>query len=195
MCTDRFMRQRGVTLIEMIFFIVIVSVALAGLMQVFNLTTRDSADPMRRKQALMLAEAMMAEVQQAGFTYCDPTDANAGTAVDSAGCDDIPEEFGQVGKEPAGPRPYDNVNDYVSLPGVPTQAFGPVNGLLDVNLNPMDVKGYTADLTITPVELVPGIGDNSAGSAVLQITVVVTYDAGQSVRLDGYRLRYAPQFQ
>jgi MSHA pilin protein MshD len=192
MCTDRSRRQRGVTLIEMIFFIVIVSVALAGLMQVFNLVTRDSADPMRRKQALMLAEAMMAEVQQAGFTFCDPTDDNAATAADRAGCANtaLQEKFGP---EQPSLRPFDNVNDYVSGDGVPTQAFGPVNGLQDVNLNAIDVRGYTAELTIRPVPL-GDIGNTTVDSDVLQITVVVTYDAGQSVRLDGYRLRYAPQF-
>ncbi|MCE9569660.1 MAG: type II secretion system GspH family protein, partial [Rhodocyclales bacterium] len=42
-------RQHGLTLIELIVFIVIVSVALAGVLSVLNLTARSSADPMIRK--------------------------------------------------------------------------------------------------------------------------------------------------
>ena len=192
MSTKRPQRQRGVTLIEMIFFIVIVSVALAGLVQVFALATRDSADPVRRKQALMLAEAMMAEVQLAGFTFCDPTDVNAATAAAAADCA-IPEAFGQVGPEPAGTRPYDNVNDYVDAPNVAKEAFGPAGALTDVNGNTIDAKGFAVELTITPVQLA-GIGDTTPNSDVLQISVVVRYDEGQAIRLDAYRVRYAPQF-
>jgi MSHA pilin protein MshD len=183
--------QRGVTLIEMIFFIVIVSVALAGLIQVFAMVTRDSADPVRRKQALMLAESMMAEVQLAGITFCDPADENAATAAGPGDCT-IPEAFGQEGA--AGARPYDNVNDYVTAPNTPTEAFGTVNHLTDVNGNTIDAAGFSADVTVSPVAL-GGIGDTTPTSAVLQITVVVRYDEGQAIRLDGYRVRYAPQFQ
>ena len=189
MCTSPPRRQRGVTLIEMIFFIVIVSVALAGLVQVFALATRDSADPVRRKQALMLAESMLAEVQLAGFTFCDPTDENAATATGPADCA-IPEAFGQGGAEPVGARPYDNVNDYVDAPNVAKEAFGTVDNLTDVNGNHIDAKGFSAELTISPVQL-GGI----PATDVLQITVVVRYDEGQAIRLDGYRVRYAPQFQ
>ena len=53
MCTSR---QRGLSLIELIMFIVIVGSALAGVLSVLNFTTKSSADPMVRKQALAIAE-------------------------------------------------------------------------------------------------------------------------------------------
>lgn len=65
-------RQRGVTLIELIVFIVIVSVAVVGVLQALRMSSANSADPLRRKQALMIAEGLMEEVQLAKFTYCDP---------------------------------------------------------------------------------------------------------------------------
>ena len=49
-------KQRGVSLVELIMFIVIVSVALAGILLVFNVTTKGSADPLVHKQALAAAE-------------------------------------------------------------------------------------------------------------------------------------------
>jgi MSHA pilin protein MshD len=63
---------RGFSLIELIFFIVIVSVALAGILQVMQVTTQASADPMVRKQALALAESVLQEVLQKAYTDPDP---------------------------------------------------------------------------------------------------------------------------
>ena len=47
-------QQHGVTLVELVVFIVIVSVALAGVLKVLDITNRGSADPLIRKQALLL---------------------------------------------------------------------------------------------------------------------------------------------
>ena len=55
-------RQGGLTLIELIIFMVIVSVALVGVLSVLNVTVKSSADPVIRKQALALAEAMLDEI-------------------------------------------------------------------------------------------------------------------------------------
>lgn len=188
-------RQGGVTLIELIIFIVIIGVALAGLLQVLNFTTRNSADPVRQKQALMIAESLLEEVRLAGFTYCDPTDPKATLVASMAECD-IKEAFGQgVGGEPVGTRPYDNINDYVDEAGVAKAAFSNASGkLTDINGKVMDVDGYTATVTISPVAL-NGIGaaGTSADTDVLRITVEVAYD-GTKLALDAYRTRYAPGF-
>ena len=63
--------QCGLTLIELIVFIVIVSIGLVGVLSVLNATTRASADPVVRKQALAVAEAMMEEVLSKD--YQDPS--------------------------------------------------------------------------------------------------------------------------
>lgn len=186
-------RQDGVTLIELIMFIVIIGAALAGLLQVLNFTTKGSADPVRQKQALMIAEGLIEEVRLAGFTYCDPTDPKTAEATSAADCD-IKESFGQgSGGEPVGPRPYDNINDYVDEAGVAKAAFNNAGGeLADINGSAMDVTGYSAQVTIRPVAL-NGIGSSANDSDVLRITVEVAYD-GQKLALDAYRTRYAPTF-
>jgi MSHA pilin protein MshD len=199
-------RQRGVTLIEMILFMVIVGVALAGIVGVMALTTRQSADPVRRKQALILAEGLLEEVERANFSYCDPTDPRAATAADSHACT-IPEDWGQKGSEPAtSGRPYDNVNDYfVPDPQNPSAAnatFDAGGKLSDANA--LNLDGYSATVKITPVAIGPdtmqvGAASPSAGvstastadNEALQITVTISYD-DQTLTLDGYRTRYAP---
>ena len=60
--------QSGLTLIELIFFIVIVGGALAGVLSVLNVTTKSSADPLVRKTMLAIAQALMEEVQLIGST-------------------------------------------------------------------------------------------------------------------------------
>lgn len=55
-------RQAGITLIELVLYIVIVSVGIAGILSVMNVTTQHSADPMVRKQALAAAESLLEEI-------------------------------------------------------------------------------------------------------------------------------------
>jgi MSHA pilin protein MshD len=195
------LRQRGVTLVELILFIVIVGIALGGIITVMNLSTRGSADPVRRKQALIIAEGLLEEVELAKFSYCDPADPDASDASlrpNTAACQ-VPERWGQAAPEgggAAGGRPYDNVNDYVSAPRVWVAAFDDSAGVLrDANGDPIDVRGYSARLMITPESLGnivnPANVDTTADAEVLRITVQVSYD-GQAVTLDGYRTRYAP---
>lgn len=185
--------QRGVTLIELVMFIVIIGVALAGLLTVLNFTTRNSADPLRQKQAMMIAEGLLEEVSLAGFTFCDPTDPKTAEATSPADCD-IKESFGQgSGGEPVGLRPFDNINDYVDAAGVAKAAFSNAAGqLLDTNGKPMDLAGYSAQVTISPVVL-NGIGSTANDSDVLRITIEVSHD-DQTLKLDGYRTRYAPTY-
>lgn len=82
----RWGRQHGVTLIELIVFIVIVGVALTGMLTVLNLTARTGADPMIRKQMLAIAEGLMDEVAAQPFSWCDPDDPAAATAISAAAC-------------------------------------------------------------------------------------------------------------
>jgi MSHA pilin protein MshD len=198
------LRQHGVTMIELILFIVIVGVAVGGIITVMNLTTRGSVDPVRRKQALIIAEGLLEEVELAKFSYCDPSDPLADdetNTTSSASCAFAPEKWGQLAPEPsAAGRPYDNVNDYVTVPATLTAAFDNAAGqLADANGNALGVNGYTARLAISPASL-NGIGNdlasppnaaNTADADVLRITVTVTYE-GETVTLDGYRTRFAP---
>ena len=185
--------ERGVTLVELLVFIVVIGIALAALVHVLGLASVQSADPLRRKQALMLAEAMLEEVQLARFTYCDPTDDSARSAEEAGECASIPEAFGRAAPEPAGERPFDNINDYVAAAGTPTLAFNNAAGqLADVKGRAIPVNGYVVRLSVFP-EPLGGIASsgNSANVDVFRIRVTVEFD-GDSLVLDGYRTRYAP---
>jgi len=178
--SNKHSRQRGLTIIELIMFMVIVGVAAAGIMQVLNMANRNSADPIRRKQAMLIAEAYMEEVQLASFTACDPADANASTATiaaeaavatDTTRCA-AAATVEQWGPEADNARPFDNVNDYVPrtnppyVPGTPVRAFARTIGtqLVDTDVagNPLgngvagnSLAGITTTLALTPLSLGP----------------------------------------
>jgi MSHA pilin protein MshD len=197
MSTDlRHRQQRGLTLVELVIFIVIIGIAVAGVLSVMTYTGRNSADPQLRKQALAIAEGLLEEVQAARFTYCDPLDAVAETANSPGACSTTQEK---VGPESGNSRPYDNVNDYVSAFGVFQNAFNNAAGkLVDVAGNPMLTTGaYDATLMLTATD---GLNDIASDITpdnlkVLRISVNVSYNSGrESVMLEAYRTRYAPNF-
>jgi len=177
--------SRGSSLVELIMFIVIIGIAVAGVLGAMSLSTRASADPLIQKQALAIAEAYLEEVLAMPFTYCDPDDVDAATAtsatVGAGGCAATIEV---IGAEPGetrggGTTPYDNVNDYNSLAtGVPASIDGTaISGL----------SSYSVSVAVVAESL-----STVAAPASLRVTVTVTGPSSTSVRLDGYRTRYAP---
>ena len=172
-------RQRGMTLIELIVFMVIVSVALAGVLTVLNLTVRSSADPMIRKQMLAIAEGLLEEVTLRPFTWCDPDDPVAATANSAAACATSEAMGPEAGETRSGGILFDNVNDYNGLAGITTNITGA----------PMP-PGYTAAVTVAPSALGPAASLVPAAASLL-ITVTVSFN-NETLAIEGYRTRYAP---
>ena len=178
-------RQTGLTLIELIVFIVIVGVGVAGITLTYNTVVRRSADPMIRKQALSIAESLLLEIEQQPFTWCDPQDANVATATSAGGCA-TNNQSSLVGPSPGSETrgsntdPFDNVADYGGMTNVAASDIMGGNA----------VAGYTATVRITQAGGVAPFAGIPA-DAVLRIAVTVS-GPGETVTLVGYRLRYAP---
>lgn len=180
--------QRGLSLIELLVFIVVVGIAVTGVLSVYSLNARSSADPMVQKQVLAIAESLLEEVLAKPYTYCDPDDTNVETAQNASvgplGCAATPEAMGPEAGETrySNLTPFDNVNDYSGFP--------PMAGIVDLNGNPVPgLGGYTATVQVQPPPVpLPGI---PAGETLL-VTVTVTGPGNQGVSLSGYRTRYAP---
>jgi len=63
MSTERRRPARGFTLPEAILAIVVIGIGLAGLMLAFGMASRNSADPVLRKQMLAIAQELLEEIQ------------------------------------------------------------------------------------------------------------------------------------
>ena len=168
-------RQSGFTLIELVLFIVVVSVGLTGVLAAFNTVVRRSADPLATKQVLRVAEATMQEVLQKAYQN-DPTDA--GNASATVGCTPTTTPSCRP-NTPADRANYNDVDDYngyaqtgiMLLDGVT-----PVSGL----------TGYT--LTIAVDKAGATLGTLTAPN-VKKITVTVA-NGTQTITLAGYRTNY-----
>lgn len=73
-------RQHGVTLVELLVSIVIVSIAASGVLGVLSMTTAASADPMIRHQAAAIAEAYLEEIMLKPISDPDGVDGEAARA-------------------------------------------------------------------------------------------------------------------
>lgn len=179
--------QRGMTLIELIVFIVIVSVAVTGILAVFNVSVRASADPLIRKQMLAVAEAMMSEITLHPFTYCDPSDGNvrfANAADTAAGNCTTPASPPAAGGKTrySAATPFDNVGNY--------QGFTMTPDTRDLT-NTVSLAGFSVSVAVTEVGGGAGSLSGLAASAVLQIAVTVSHGA-DTLTLTGYRFRHSP---
>lgn len=113
--------ERGLSLIELIVFIVIVGVAVAGVLAVMNLTTAKSADPLIRKQVLAIAEGMLEEILLKDFA--NPPGGFSGAAT------------------PANRPLFDDVSDYNGYAST---------GVYDVTATPIPaLSGYNVSVAVT----------------------------------------------
>nr|WP_316639397.1 type II secretion system protein [uncultured Roseateles sp.] len=178
--------QRGLSLIELVIFIVVVSAALAGVLRVFLQAGASSANPQLQRQALAIAESLLQEVQLMPFTFCQAADANVETAtsatVGPGGCASLVENVGPEAGETRFATPqFDNVNDYNGYA---------MNGIVDItNTAVPGLAGYSASVTVAGTAL--GSITAASGDALL-ITVTVNGPSSTQVVLTGYRARYAP---
>lgn len=84
--------QRGFTLQELLVFIVVVAVGLAGILMVMDTSVKGSADPLVRKQTLAVAESLLEEILLK--SYDDPDDTPAVVESSRALWDDVSDYAG-----------------------------------------------------------------------------------------------------
>ncbi len=157
--------QRGLSLIELVVSIVIISVAVAGVLSVFTLNVRYSADPQRQQQAVELARAYLAEIL-ARPVY-NPAPGGASTCGN-----------------PGVPRvDYDYLLEYNGLANSPPQ---------DQAGATLPLSGYSVHVSVTcpggtkPTLGPPGLTVPTAKA--FRVDVTVTYGNGHRITLSGYKV-------
>ena len=151
---------RGFTLIELIIFIVVVGVGLAGIVSVMNTVVKSSADPMVRKQALAIAESLLEEIFLK--EYKDPNGGTNGVTTCTLASG-------------SNRSLWDDVCDYntYASTGITDVLGSPIAALSSYNIASVVVADST-DLT---------------GVAAKKVSVTVSGPAG-NISLSGYRSNY-----
>lgn len=104
---QKFRSQSGVSLIEMVVFIVVVSIALLALIKVYNQATINNVDPLVRVRALEAAQSKLDEILSLKFSDNTPT----GGVPACTACDDTPDAN------------MNDVDDYRSKSDVPYAGY------------------------------------------------------------------------
>lgn len=157
--------QCGLSLIELVISIVIISVALTGVLITMNRTVIASADPMIRTQVTSIAQSYLEEIMLR--EYQDP-------------------DGSEIGEDRSN---YDDVDDYHNLANngcLTTTASCPLGSCAcNQNGTPVEqLKGYTIQVTVT--------ADNMNFAALTPVTaqridVTVTHTSGITTTLTSYR--------
>jgi MSHA pilin protein MshD len=168
--SDRGNRQRGTTLVEVIIFVLIVSIAVVSVVSALSLAVRQSADPLLQRQTLAIGESLIQEIDSQPYAQKDPYNP---TGPD----DSIGPEAGET--RAGSPLPFDNPNDYSGYTetGIVAPDGSAVAGL----------GTYSAGVVATQ----QAMGNVPAADGLL-VVVTATGPDGQSITLTSFRARYAP---
>lgn len=154
--------QGGITLVELIIFIVIVGVGIAGILAVMNVTVRSSADPVVYKQSVAMAEAILEEVMAKDYTpnatYPQPA---AATCPNRLLADDVDD--------------YANCNGTAFIAGSSTLGATSITAL----------SGYEARVAVEAPAALGGVTMKR-----ITVTVTVTGSGNRSFALTAYKAGY-----
>lgn len=139
--------NKGVTLIELIVAMVVISVALVGVLSVINFTTLHSADPVLRHQSLAIAEAYMEEI--ALKNYSDPDSDGEGSRNLYDDVDDYADLLDNGATDQNG-NAISGLENYQVSVSVTAQSFGPVGAQIDgqrITVTVIDPAGESLSLS------------------------------------------------
>jgi len=160
--------QRGVTLIEVLVCVLIISAALAAIVNLLAVSAGNSGDPLIRRQSLAIGQALIQEIDTMPFSATDPrTGAAEGWSP----------EAGET--RSSATTPFDDPRDYTgySENGIVTPGGTAIAGL----------SQYSASVTVSQ----QAMGNIPAASGAL-VAVTVTAPGGESFTMYSFRAMYAP---
>ncbi|BCE02130.1 type IV pilus modification PilV family protein [Marinicellulosiphila megalodicopiae] len=157
--------QIGVTLIELVISMVILSIMIVAMFEAMASISKSNADPMLRAQSLSIAQSYLEEIQSKAFL--DPT-TNSWCGVS------MPTDSSRSSR-----ARFDDICDYQSLPDTVVRNLN--NTAIASLANYQVTVSITADASVD-LEGLLGTANDSA-----LITVNVTSADNQSVQLNVYR--------
>ena len=156
-------KQRGVTLVELVISIVVLSIAMVALMNAFSVSMSSSGDPLWRNKTLKLAQLYLDEIL--AKRYDENTPLGGLPFVVSPSCSGLGPDSGEANR-----ADFDDVDDYHDpVAKVPVSLTGSLDASYD---------NYTVAITVecddnTVVGALDSAGSISAAQAK-KISVTIT---------------------
>lgn len=164
-------RQRGVTLVELIISIVIISIAMIAVLNAFSLSVSHSADPLWQNKSLKLAQLYLDEIL--AKNYDDATPLGGIPPVASPGCGSLGDEAGESRAT------YDDVDDYHGITDSPPVSL--VGGI-DASYN-----AYSVSVSVSCDGSTVGASGNSHAK---KIVVTITPPGQSALAFAAYKGNY-----
>jgi MSHA pilin protein MshD len=155
-------KQQGVTLVELVISIVIISIAMVAMMSSFSLSMSHSADPLWRNKALKLGQLYLDEILAKKYAELSPIGGLPFVESSDSGCANL----GPDGTETR--ATYDDVDDYHGITdSVPTSLTAPLDSSYD---------DYRIDITVAcdgddVGALAEAGGDDNSHAKIITVTV------------------------
>ena len=159
-------RAAGFTLFEIIVFIVVISVAFAGIATLYAYSVRGSSDPLVQKQAIAVAESMMDEILLLPF----PSGGNscgAAPSQDRTLCDDV--------------------SDYQ---GYDTSLQTPTGIKTVLGTSIAELSAYNVQVAVAANTAFTAASPNVPAADSKRITVTATGPNGITFTLEGWKFSY-----
>ena len=154
------LKQQGVSLVELILAIVIVSIALGALMQNWSEQIRHSSDPLLQRKSLKLAQLYGDEILSKRFDESTPLGGGSTNTISCPASDG--RDTGESTRDD-----FDDVDDYHSLSDSPPK---------DSNGNTLsNYSAYQVDVSISCISDQFGIATNNQVKRIdINVTTAVT---------------------
>jgi MSHA pilin protein MshD len=161
-------KQKGMTLVEMVISIVLISIAMTAMLTVFSTSMGRSADPLWKNKSLKLAQAYLDEILSKKYDKNTPLGGIPALKAADISCDVPGPAAGVRGN-------YDNIDDYNGLSEAPKLVTG--GGMASYS-------NYSIDVTVVCDGTGAGLGNNKYAKL---ITVTVTSPNNTSMPFSVYR--------
>ena len=158
--------QEGVTLVELVMTIVIISISVAGVVGAFALISSRSSDALHQTRAVALSQLYMDEIMGQRYSEATPV----GGVPKASGCD--------ISTEESSRSEYDDVDDYNAInQRVPRDAEGAVLS---------GYEGFSVSVTVECAGSAVGLPPEDAK----RIDLTITAPAEQTFLFSAYRANF-----
>jgi len=158
-------RVKGVTLIELIVFILVISLSLGALVMVFNQAANNSVDPVVRVRLLEIAQSHLDQVMARKYDESTPTGGIPACGTEGTSCAGIGLDGGEDLAVVGSLDDVDDFNNYAATP----------------------ITGYSISIAVSLAGTELGLGANGDAK---RITTTATSTTGASVVLTAYRTNF-----